>query len=58
MDALVEIAERTSKVNKGKGWVIDEAGKGLLMISRPKQLPLVDCMDLTPSKPKAPKAEP
>lgn len=41
-DALSEIKDNTAGLNKGGGWIIDQTSSGLVMVSRPKSLPLVE----------------
>lgn len=38
-DALDEIAQRTMPLHDGYGWVIDQTSSGLVLVSRPKELP-------------------
>jgi hypothetical protein len=49
-EALDEIADRTRKMRGGYGWTIDRTGSGLVLISRPKEMPVADVLDLSPSQ--------
>jgi hypothetical protein len=48
--ALDEIADRTRKLHGGYGWSIDRTSSGLVLVSRPKELPMYDEMELTPGE--------
>lgn len=39
-DALVEIADKTKKLHNGYGWNIDQTTSGIVMVSRPKTIPV------------------
>jgi hypothetical protein len=41
-DALDEIADRTRRLQGGMGWAIDQTSSGLVLVSRPKELPLLE----------------
>lgn len=41
-DALAEIADRTRNLHDGYGWAIDQTGSGLVIVSRPKEMPFVE----------------
>ncbi|MCU1772257.1 MAG: replication protein C, IncQ-type [Pseudomonas sp.] len=41
-DALEEIADRTRGLQGGIGWAIDQTSSGLVLVSRPKELPLLE----------------
>lgn len=48
--ALEEIADRTRGLHGGMGWAIDQTGSGLVMVSRPKELPFLEGQrDMRPS---------
>lgn len=48
--ALAEIADRTHGLQDGMGWAIDQTGSGLVLVSRPKELPRLEGRhELTPS---------
>lgn len=40
--ALDEIADRTKRLQGGMGWAIDQTSSGLVFVSRPKALPLIE----------------
>lgn len=40
--ALDEIADRTRGLQGGMGWAIDQTGSGLVLVSRPKELPFIE----------------
>jgi hypothetical protein len=40
--ALDEIADRTRALQGGVGWTIDQTSSGLVLVSRPKELPLLE----------------
>ncbi|MCY1283792.1 Replication protein C (RepC) [compost metagenome] len=49
--ALDEIADRTRGLQGGMGWAIDQTSSGLVLISRPKELPRLEAEHaLTPSE--------
>jgi hypothetical protein len=49
--ALDEIADSTRGLQGGNGWAIDQTGSGLVLVSRPKDLPFLEGLpDVTPSK--------
>lgn len=41
-DALDEIAACTSGLHGGSGWAIDQTGSGLVLVRRPKKLPMLE----------------
>ena len=41
-DGLDEIADRTRGLQGGIGWAIDQTSSGLVLVSRPKALPLLE----------------
>jgi hypothetical protein len=41
-DALDEIKTNTARLNRGGGWIIDQTSSGMMLVSRPKTLPLVE----------------
>lgn len=47
--ALDEIADRTRGLHQGNYWVIDQTSSGLVLVSRPRQLPVVE-QRVTPSE--------
>ncbi|MDD1975440.1 replication protein C, IncQ-type [Pseudomonas tussilaginis] len=50
-DSLDEIAERTRGLQGGKGWDIDQTSSGVVLVRRPKELPLLERKhDMTPSE--------
>lgn len=49
--ALDEIAGRTRGLQDGKGWAIDQTSSGLVLVSRPKVLPLLEGKhEVTPAR--------
>lgn len=48
-DALDEIADRTRSLFEGYGWQIDRTGSDLVMISRPKDIPVSEDLFGTPA---------
>lgn len=49
--ALDEIADRTRCLQGGMGWAIDHTSNGLVLVSRPKELPFLEGEhDMTPSE--------
>lgn len=40
--ALDEIADQTKSLHGGYGWTIDRTGSGLVLVSRPKAVPLIE----------------
>ena len=40
--ALDEIADRTRGLQGGIGWAIDQTSSGLVLVSRPKELPFLE----------------
>lgn len=49
--ALDEIADRTRGLQGGMGWAIDQTSSGLVLVSRPKELPLLEGEhNMTPSE--------
>ncbi len=50
VDALDEIKDQTRQLHGGYGWAIDHTSSGLVMVSRPKELPLEEWFDMTPSQ--------
>ena len=44
-DALTEIADKTQKMDVGLGWTVDHTKSGMVLVSRPKALPLLDLLD-------------
>lgn len=46
--ALDEIAERTCGLQDGMGWAIDQTSSGLVLVGRPKVLPLLESEHETP----------
>lgn len=57
--ALEEIADRTRGLQGGVGWAIDLTSNGLVMVSRPKELPLLERRhDMRPSDSARSRAEP
>ena len=50
-NALDEIADRTRGLHHGYGWAIDQTSSGLVLVSRPKDLPFVEGeLGMTPSE--------
>ena len=49
-DALDEIKDRTERLHEGYGWMIDRTSSGLVLVSRPKRLPLVEINYATPAQ--------
>lgn len=49
-DALNEIADRTRNLQVGMGWVIDQTSNGLVLVSRPKEIPIVEQVFISPSQ--------
>lgn len=50
-DALNEISDRTRKLHNGYGWEIDQTSSGLVLVSRPKDLPVIEMTTgLTPGQ--------
>ena len=50
-DALDEIADRTRGLHGGYGWAIDQTSGGLVLVSRPKELPFLEGEhDMRPSE--------
>jgi hypothetical protein len=47
--ALSEIADKTRTLQGGLGWAIDQSSSGLVIVSRPKELPGAEFFDLTPA---------
>ncbi|KDB60567.1 hypothetical protein AZ16_2305 [Bordetella bronchiseptica B18-5 (C3)] len=43
-----EIAERTCGLQDGMGWAIDQTSSGLVLVGRPKVLPLLESEHETP----------
>ena len=41
-NALDEIADRTRGLQGGIGWAIDQTSSGLVLVSRPKELPFLE----------------
>lgn len=41
-DALDEIRDQTAELHNGYGWQLDQTSSGLVMVSRPKDIPLVE----------------
>jgi hypothetical protein len=49
--ALEDIADKTTHLNGGHGWVIDKSSDGLVLVSRPKTLPKVELITgMTPGE--------
>ena len=48
-DALVEISDRTRDIHDGYGWSIDQTSTGLVMVSRPKHIPVNEQIFSSPS---------
>lgn len=49
--ALDEIADRTRGLQGGMGWAIDQTNSGLVLVSRPKELPFLEGEhDMRPSE--------
>lgn len=48
-DALIEIEDKTKDLHDDYGWSIDVSGSGLVLVSRPKELPFVEQVCETPS---------
>ncbi|RMN48712.1 hypothetical protein SAMN05444506_102171 [Pseudomonas syringae] len=40
--ALQEIAEQTRSLHGGYGWSVDQMSSGLVLVSRPKRVPLIE----------------
>lgn len=49
-DALDEIADRTRCLHQGYGWAIDQTSSGLVIVSRPKDLPAIEALVINPSE--------
>ena len=50
-DALDEISDRTRGLQGGMGWAIDQTSSGLVLVSRPKELPFLEGEhDMRPSE--------
>jgi hypothetical protein len=50
-EALIEIADKTRNLRGGYGWAIDQTNSGLVLVSRPKELPLLESKhNMTPSE--------
>lgn len=50
-DALDEIQDRTRGLQGGHGWIVDQTSSGLVMVSRPKELPFLEAKhEMTPSE--------
>ena len=41
-DALYEISDKTRNMHDGYGWAIDQTESGLVIVSRPKRMPLIE----------------
>ena len=48
-DALDEISNKTKRLHGGYGWAIDQTSSGLAIVSRPKDLPAIEALDMKPS---------
>ena len=49
-EALDEIADRTRSLHRGYGWAIDQTSSGLVIVSRPKNMPAIEASDMRPSE--------
>jgi len=49
-DALDEVSEKTKWMQQVSGWAIDKTSTGLVFVSRPKKLPMLDEVLASPSE--------